>query len=126
MTPVSIEQLKATLQQKSIKVKSRQRQNWTAVSNTMVQTVVTSKYEGCNLMFTNHRKEDGIYPLKQDSKAQDKDQRSMVTTCKNTYKGVAFSTYCRHNQCYIKMKLNHLSISSGQGNQMVPLLPSAP
>ncbi len=24
------------------------------------------------------------------------------------------------------MKLNHLSISTGQGNQMVPLLPSAP
>ncbi len=61
----------------------------------MVQTVVTSKHEDCNLVFTNHGKEDGIYPLKRDSKAQeqDKDQRSIVTTCKNTYKGVAFSTY---------------------------------
>ncbi len=64
-----------------------------AVSNIMVQTVVTSKHEDCNLMFTNHGKEGGIYPLKRDSKAQDKDQRSIVTTCKNTYKGVVFSTY---------------------------------
>jgi hypothetical protein len=44
-------------------------------------------------MFTNNGKEDGIYPLKRDSKAQNKDQRSFVTTCNNTYKGVAFSTY---------------------------------
>ncbi len=47
--------------------------------------VVTSKHEDFNLMFTNHGKEDGIYPLKRDSKAQNKDQRSIVTTCKNTY-----------------------------------------
>jgi hypothetical protein len=44
-------------------------------------------------MFTNHGKEDEIYPLKGDSKAKNKDQRSIVTTCKNTYKGFAFSTY---------------------------------
>jgi hypothetical protein len=44
-------------------------------------------------MFTNHGKEDGIYPLNTDSKAQNKDQRSIVTTCKNTYKGFAFSNY---------------------------------
>jgi hypothetical protein len=46
-------------------------------------------------MFTNHGKEDGMYPLKRDSKAQNKnkDQRSIVTTCKNTYRGFAFSTY---------------------------------
>jgi hypothetical protein len=44
-------------------------------------------------MFINHGKEDGIYPLKRDSKAQNKDQRSIVITCKNTYKGFAFSTY---------------------------------
>jgi hypothetical protein len=44
-------------------------------------------------MFTNHGKEDEIYPLKRDSKAQNKDQRSIVKTCKNTYKGFAFSTY---------------------------------
>ena len=78
------------------KVNKSQKQsetNWVAVSNIMVQTVVTSKHEDCNLVFTNHGKEDGIYPLKRDSKAQDKDQRSIVTTCKNTYKGVAFSTY---------------------------------
>jgi hypothetical protein len=44
--------------------KSSQRQNWMAVSNIMVQTVVTSKHEDCNLVFTNHGKEDGIYPLR--------------------------------------------------------------
>ncbi len=97
MTPVSIKQLRATLRWKSIKVKSSQRQNWIAVSNIMVQTVVTSKHEDCILVFANHGKEDGIYPLKRDSKAHDKDQRSIVTTCKNTYKGVAFSTYWRHS-----------------------------
>jgi hypothetical protein len=55
--------------------------------------VVTSKHDDFNLMFTNHGKEDGIYLLKRDSKAQNKDQRSIVATCKNTYKGFAFSTY---------------------------------
>ncbi len=64
-----------------------------AVSNIMMQTVVTNKHEDCNLVFTNHGKEDGVYPPKRDSKAQNKDQRSIVTTCKNTYKGVAFSFY---------------------------------
>jgi hypothetical protein len=44
-------------------------------------------------MFTNHGKEDGIYPLKRDSKAQNKDQISIVTTCKNTNKGFGFSTH---------------------------------
>jgi hypothetical protein len=55
--------------------------------------IVTSKHENFNLMFINHGKEDGIYPLKRDSKAQNKDQRSILTTCKNTYKGFAISTY---------------------------------
>ena len=55
--------------------------------------VFTSKREGFNLVFTNHRKGDGMYPLKRDSKAQNKDQRSIVTTCKKTYKGFAFSTH---------------------------------
>jgi hypothetical protein len=54
--------------------------------------VVTSKHEDFNLMFINHGKEDGIYPPKRDSKAQNKDQRFIVTTCKNTCKGFAFST----------------------------------
>ena len=44
-------------------------------------------------MFTNHGKEDGIYALKRDSKAQNKDQRPIVTTCKNTNEVFAFSTY---------------------------------
>ena len=72
MTPVSIKQLRATLRQKSIKVKRSQRQNWMAVSNIMVQTVVTSKHEDFNLVFTNHGMEDEMYPLKRDSKAQTK------------------------------------------------------
>ncbi len=38
-----------------------------------------------------------LIPSKRDSKVQDKDERSIVTTCKNTYKGVAFSTYLRHS-----------------------------
>jgi hypothetical protein len=90
MTPVSIEQLRATLQQKSIKVKISQRQNWMAVSNIMVQTVVTSKHEDFNLVFTNHGTEDGIYPLKRDSKAQDKDQRSIVQHAKTPTKELCF------------------------------------
>jgi hypothetical protein len=48
----------------------------------MVQTVVTSKHEDFNLVFTNHGTKDGIYPLKRDSKAQDKDQRSFVQHAK--------------------------------------------
>jgi hypothetical protein len=55
--------------------------------------LVANKREDFNLMFTNHGKEDGIYPLKRDSKAQNKDQRSIVTTCKNTSKGFVFLTY---------------------------------
>ncbi len=55
--------------------------------------VVISKREDFDLMFTNHGKEDEIYPLERDSKAQYKDQRSIVTTCKNIYKGFVFSTY---------------------------------
>jgi hypothetical protein len=36
-----------------------------AVANTMMQTNIdTNKNEDFNLMFTNHRKEDGIYPLR--------------------------------------------------------------
>ncbi len=52
--------------------------------------VVTSKHEDFNLMFTNNGKEDGIYPLKRDSKAQNKDQRSIVTTCKKPMKDLHF------------------------------------
>jgi hypothetical protein len=55
--------------------------------------VFTSIREDFNLMFTNHGKEDGIYPLRRDSKAQNKDQISIVITCKNTHKGFALSTY---------------------------------
>ncbi len=71
-------------------VKSSMRQNWTAVSNIMVQTVVTSKHEDFNLVFTNHGTEDGIYPLKRDSKAQVKDQRSIIQHAKTTTKELCF------------------------------------
>jgi hypothetical protein len=54
--------------------------------NTIVQTiVVTSKHEDCNLMFTKPWKRGGWnIPSKRDSKAQNKDQRSIVTACTNT------------------------------------------
>ena len=94
MTPVSIIQLRATLQQKSTRTQKAVRdktgrhfqKQWCKLK------VVTSKHEDCNLMFTNHGKEDGIYS-KRDRKAQNKDQRSIVTACTNTYKGFAFSTH---------------------------------
>jgi hypothetical protein len=56
----------------------------------MVQTVATSKHEDFDLMFTNHRMEDGIYPLKRDSNAQDKDQRSVVQHAKTPTKELCF------------------------------------
>ncbi len=71
----------------------RDKTGWQSQIQCFKLKVVTSKHEDFNLMFTNHRKEDGIYPLKRDSKAQNKDQRSIVTTCKNNCTGFAFSTY---------------------------------
>jgi hypothetical protein len=82
MTPVSIEQLRATLQQKSTRTQKAVRDKtgqqfqilWCKLK------VVTSKHEDCNLVITNHGKEDGIYPLrekyplKRDSKSTNKDQ----------------------------------------------------
>jgi hypothetical protein len=38
----------------------------------MVQTVVTSKHEDYNLVFTNHGKEDGIHPLNEIAKHKTK------------------------------------------------------
>jgi hypothetical protein len=95
MTPVSIKQLRATLRQKSTRTQKAVRDKTGRQSQILwcKLKVITSKHEDFNLVFTNHGKEDGIYPLKKDSKAQNKDQRSIVTTCKNTYKGFAFSTY---------------------------------
>ena len=89
---MSIKQLRATLQQKSIKKSKavRDKTGWQSQIQWCKLKVVTSKHEDCNLVFTNHGKEDGIYPLKRDSKPQHKDQRSIVLTCKNTYKGLRF------------------------------------
>jgi hypothetical protein len=56
----------------------------------MVQTVATSKHEDFNLVFTNRGMEDGTYPLKRDSKAQDKDQRSNVQHAKTPTKELLF------------------------------------
>ncbi len=95
MTLVSIEQLRATLRQKSIRT---QKQSETKLDGSLKCNGVQTKsihQQTWNfiLMFTNHGREDGIYPLKRDSKAQNKDQRCNVTTCKNTNEGFAFSTY---------------------------------
>ncbi len=65
MTPVLIEQLRATLRQKSTRTQKAVRDKtgqqpqilWCKLKS------VTSKHEDCNLMFTNHGKEDGIHPL---------------------------------------------------------------
>jgi hypothetical protein len=72
------------------KSNSSQRQNWTAVSNKMVQTKSRhQRHEDCNLVFTNHRKEDELYPmriknpLKKDSKSTK--QRSKI---KDLYKNM--------------------------------------
>jgi hypothetical protein len=74
MTPVSIKQLRATLQQKSMK-KSKAVRDKTGRQSQIQwcnQKVVTSKHEDFNLMFTNHGKEDGIYPLKEIAKHKTK------------------------------------------------------
>jgi hypothetical protein len=64
-------------------LRSSQRQNWNVVSNTMlVQTKSRHQqtHEEFNLVFTNHEKEDEIYPLRKKytlteiGKAQNKDQ----------------------------------------------------
>jgi hypothetical protein len=51
----------------------RDKTGWQSQIQRCTLKVVTSKHEDFNLMFTNHGKEDGIYPLKRDSKAQNKD-----------------------------------------------------
>ncbi len=72
MMPVSIKQLRATLRQKSIRTQKQ--------SETKLDGVVNNKHEDFNLVFTNHGKEDGIYPprtkipSKEIAKAQNKDQ----------------------------------------------------
>jgi hypothetical protein len=66
MTTVSIEQLRATLQQKSTRTQKAVRDKTGRQSQILwcKPKVVTSKLEDCNLVFTNHEKEDGIYPLR--------------------------------------------------------------
>jgi hypothetical protein len=71
----------------------RDKTGWQSQMQWCKLKAVPSKHEDFNLMFTNHGKEDEKYPLKRDSKAQNKDQRFIVTTCKNTNEGFLFSTY---------------------------------
>ena len=44
-------------------------------------------------MLTKPRKRGWNIPSKRDSNAQNKDQRSIVTACTNTYKGLMFSVH---------------------------------
>jgi hypothetical protein len=65
-----------------------------AVQNTMVQTiVVTSKHEDCNLMFTNHGKEDGIYSLKEIAKHKTKIRDLLYQHAQIPIIGLTFSTH---------------------------------
>ncbi len=66
-------------------------------------------------MFTNHRMEDWIYPLKEIAKHKTKINRSIVQHAKTPTKELHFQLL-KTQQCYIKMKLNHLSISTRQGD----------
>jgi hypothetical protein len=82
MTPVSIKQLRAILRHKSTRTQKAVRDKTGRQSQIQwcKLKVVTNKHEDFNLMFTNHGKEDGIYPLgtkipsKETAKAQQKDQ----------------------------------------------------
>jgi hypothetical protein len=64
MTPVSFEQLRATLQQKSTRTQKAVRDK--TGQQSQIQwcnlKVDTNKHE--DFVFANHRKEDGIYPLR--------------------------------------------------------------
>jgi hypothetical protein len=66
MTPVYIEQLRATLRQKSTRTQKAVRDQ--TGQQSQIQwcklKLVTSKHEDCNLMITKDGKEDGIYPLR--------------------------------------------------------------
>jgi hypothetical protein len=68
------------------------------------------------------------YPLKEIAKAQNKVQqlRIYIKTCENIEKRIYIFNLLKNISAVLKMKLNHLSIYTGQGNQLVPLLPSAP
>jgi hypothetical protein len=61
---VSIKQLRATLRQKSTRTQKAVRDKTGRQSQVQwcKLKVVTNKHEDFNLVFTNHGKEDGIYP----------------------------------------------------------------
>jgi hypothetical protein len=66
MTPVSIKQLRATLQKKATRTQKvvREKTGWQSQILWCKLKVLTSKHEDCNIVFTNHGKEDGMYPLR--------------------------------------------------------------
>jgi hypothetical protein len=82
MTPVSIQQMRATLRQKSIRTQNavRDKTGWQSQIQWCKLKVFTNKHEDFSLVFTNHRKEGGIYPprtkisSKEIAKSQNKDQ----------------------------------------------------
>ncbi len=70
MTLVSIEQLQATLRQKSTRAQKKQSETktgWQSQIQWCKLKVVTNKHEDFNFVFTNHRKEDGMYPLRMEN-----------------------------------------------------------
>jgi hypothetical protein len=76
-----------------MKVDKSQKQSETKLDGSLkyyCASCITSKHEDFNLVFTNHGMEDGIYPLKRDRKAHDKDQRSIVQHAKTPTKGLRF------------------------------------
>ncbi len=66
MTPVSIEQPRATLRQKTIRTQKAVQDK--TGQQSQIQwcklKIVTNRHEDFNLVITNHGKEDGIYPLR--------------------------------------------------------------
>jgi hypothetical protein len=81
---------------------------------TMVQTIKnTNKHEDLNLMFANHGKENRIYPLStiEIIKHKRKITRSILKRCENSNVDLRFQLV-EDIKCYIKMKINHLSIST--------------
>jgi hypothetical protein len=64
MTPVSIKQLRPTVQQNQQELKKQSETKLDGSLKYCKLKVVTSKHEDCNLVFTNHRKEAEIFPLR--------------------------------------------------------------
>ncbi len=101
ITPVSIEQLRATLWQKSIRTQNavRDKTEWQSQKHWCKLKVDTNKHEYLNLVFANHGEKDKIYPLTttRDSNSTKRCSPHLLLRCKNIKSGFALSTYWRHN-----------------------------